>query len=330
MDIFLHGLMPFIDLTALSSLVGAALCLLWTVCPGLDGAATTQCSGRCRRLLFFCLVGLSISSVGVLLQRAMVMAGLGITEIVPVLPTVLFNSHYGSMWLVRGAGIIIAWCIWLLGKWHLNSRIMSIALFLACAVIAFSLSATSHGADSGDFSLQEFSDWFHLLASISWVGALLSISIIVSAAKVADNAEQQHIISGIADRFYVCFGPVFAALVFTGLYNAWVDVGSFGALMTNTYGRLLSVKLLIFAYLTSKEHRPPQKGRDEAGYVTKFLKRSRVEAFLIEGDTSFCFSVHTRSTCTSCSPYAAARTATKYAFKFCKKYRSRSCQSSPR
>jgi putative copper export protein len=83
---------------------------------------------------------------------------------------------------------------------------MSIALFLACAAIAFSRSATSHGADSGDFSRQEFSDWFHLLASISWGGALLSISIIFSAAKVADNAEQQHIVSGIADRFYVLFG----------------------------------------------------------------------------------------------------------------------------
>jgi hypothetical protein len=98
---------------------------------------------------------------------------------------------------------------------------------------------------------------------------------------VADNAEQQHIVSGIADRFYVLFGPVFAVLVFTGLYNAWVDVGSFGALLTNTYGRLLSVKLLIFAYLTSRYIAPPQKGKDEAAYVTKFLKRSRVEAFLI-------------------------------------------------
>ena len=167
MDICLHGLMPIIDLTALSSLVGTALCLLWTACPVLDGASPPQCSDRCRRLLFFCLVGLSISSVGILLQRAMVMAGLGITEIVPVLPTVLFNSHYGSMWLVRATGIVIAWCIWLLGKRYLNSRIMSIALFLVCAAIAFSRSATSHGADSGDFSLQEFSDWFHLLASIS-------------------------------------------------------------------------------------------------------------------------------------------------------------------
>ena len=281
MDIFIRGLMPFIDLTALSSLVGAALCLLWTVCPVPDGASTTQCSDRCRRLLFFCLVGLSISSVGILLQRAMVMASLGITEIVPLLPTVLFNSHYGSMWLVRAAGIIIAWCIWLLGKRHLNSRIVTSLLLISCAAIAFSRSATSHGADHGDFSLQEFSDWFHLLASISWGGALLSISIMFSASNVADNAEQQHLVSGIADRFYVLFGPVFASLVFAGLYNAWVDVGSFGALLTNTYGRLLSVKLLIFAYLTSRYIAPPQKGRDEAAYVTKFLKRSRVEAFLI-------------------------------------------------
>jgi putative copper resistance protein D len=281
MDIILRSLMPFIDLTALSSLVGAVLCLFWTVCPVLEGSPTKQCSAGCRQLLLFCLVGLSISSIGILVQRAMVMAGLGITEIAPVLPTVLLSSHYGSMWFVRAAGIVVVWGVWCLGKRRLNSRIVTSLLLISCAAIAFSRSATSHGADHGDFSLEEFSDWFHLLASISWGGALLSISIMFSASKVADNAEQQHIVSGIADRFYVLFGPVFAVLVFTGLYNAWVDVGSFGALLTNTYGRLLSVKLLIFAYLTSRYIAPPQKGKDEAAYVTKFLKRSRVEAFLI-------------------------------------------------
>ena len=281
MDLLLHGLMPFIDLTALSAFVGAVLCLLWTICQVLDGSPPKQCSASCHRLLFFCLVGLSISSIGILIQRAMAMAGLGITEVVPVLPTVLFSSHYGSMWLVRAAGIIIAWCICLFGRRHLNSRLLTIPLLIACAAVAFSRSATSHGADNGDFSLQEFSDWFHLLASISWGGALLSISLMFSASKVTDNADQQHIVSVIADRFYVLFGPVFAMLVFTGLYNAWVEVGSFGALLTNTYGRLLSVKLLIFAYLASKYIAPPQKGKDEAAYAIKFLKRIRVEAFLI-------------------------------------------------
>jgi putative copper export protein len=281
MDLLLNSLMPFIDLTALSVFVGAVLCLLWTVCPALDDSPTSQCSNRCLRLLFYCLVALSISSIGILVQRAMVMAGLGITEIVPVLPTVLFSTHYGSMWLVRAAGIIIAWCIWLLGKRYLNSRLITIPLLIACAAVAFSRSATSHGADNGDFSLQELSDLFHLLASISWGGALLWISIMFSASKVTDNAEQQHIVSVIAGRFHALFGPVFAVLVFTGLYNAWVEVGSFGALLTNTYGRLLSVKLLIFAYLASRYIAPPQKGKDETAYAKKFLKRTRVETFLI-------------------------------------------------
>ncbi len=293
MDIFLHSLMPFIDLSALSLFVGTILCLFWTMRPVSVDSPTNQCSDGCRRLLLFCLVGLSISSLGLLVQRAMVMAGLGITEIVPVLPTVLFSSHYGSMWLVRAVGIVLAWCVWWLGNRHLNSRIIAIVLLLACAAIAFSRSATSHGADNGDFSLQELSDWFHLLASISWGGTLLTISIMFSASKIADNVEQQHIVSGIADRFYVLFGPVFAVLVFTGLYNAWVDVGSFGALLTNTYGRLLSIKLLIFAYLTSRYIAPPQKGKDEAAYVTKFLKRSRVEAFLILA-ILFCVSLFTQ------------------------------------
>ena len=193
---------------------------------------------------------------------------------------------------------------------------------LACAAIAFSRSATSHGADYGDFSLQEFSDWFHLLASISWGGALLSISLMFSASRVADSVEQQHIVSGIADRFYVLFGPVFAVLVFTGLYNAWVEVGSFGALLTNTYGRFLSVKLLIFAYLTSRYIAPPQKGKDEAAYATKFLNADQGRGFPDTCDTSLCLSVHTRSPCTSCGPYVAAGTATKNAFKSRKESRS--------
>jgi putative copper resistance protein D len=285
--------MPFIDLTALSSFVGAVLCLLWTACPVLDGSPTNPCFDRCRRLLFLGLIGLSISSIGILVQRTMVMAGLGIADIIPILPTVLFSSHYGTMWLLRASGIVIAWCIWLLGRRHLNSRIITILLLVGSAAIAFSRSATSHGADHGDFSLQEFSDWFHLMASISWGGALMSISLMFSASRVADSLEQQHIVSGIAERCYVLFGPVFAVLVFTGLYNAWIEVGSFGALLTNTYGRLLLVKLLIIAYLTSRYIAPPQKGKDEAAYATKFLKRIKAEAFLILA-ILFCVALFTQ------------------------------------
>jgi len=182
---------------------------------------------------------------------------------------------------VRAAGIAVAWVLWRIGKRRMNSRIILVVLFFTCAVIAFSRSATSHGADNGDFSLQELSDWFHLLASVSWGGALLSISAIFSASDVKNNAQQQHIVSGIADRFYALFGPVFMVLVFTGLYNAWVEVGSFAALPTNPYGRLLSVKLLLVVYLALRYIAPPQKGKDEPSHAIEFLRRARVDALLI-------------------------------------------------
>ena len=185
LNIFLHGLATFIDLTALSSVVGTVLCLFWTMCPRmrqLVNHAPTHVLTAAGRLLFFCLIGLSMSSIGMLVQRTMEMAGLGITEITPLLPTVLFSSHYGSMWLVRTVGIVIAWCVWWIGKRHLNSRIVIFLLLLACAAIAFSRSASSHAADYGDLSLQQLSDWFHLMAAISWGGALLSISLMLSAS----------------------------------------------------------------------------------------------------------------------------------------------------
>jgi putative copper export protein len=119
------------------------------------------------------------------------------------------------------------------------------------------------------------------MAVISWGGALLSISLMLSASTIADNSDQQHIVAGIADRFFAFFGPVFAILVLSGLYNTWVEVRSFGALLTSPYGWFLSAKLLIFAYLTYRYIAPPQRGKDEAAYAIKFLNRTRVEAFLI-------------------------------------------------
>ena len=116
LNILMHSLMTFIDLTALSSVVGTVLCLFWTMCPVCDDSSTNTCFERCRRLLFFCLVGLSFSGVGDLVHRTMEMVGLGITDITTVLPTVLFSSHYGSMWLLRAATVILAWGVWLLGK----------------------------------------------------------------------------------------------------------------------------------------------------------------------------------------------------------------------
>ncbi len=280
LNTFFHSLITFVDLAALSSVAGTVLCLHWTVCTRCELTQTNPCFDSCRRLLLFCLIGLSLSSIGDLMQRTMEMAGLGITEIIPVLPTVVLRSHYGSMWILRAACVLVLWVTWFTARRRLDSRIAAFLLLLACAVIAFSRSASSHAADYGDFSLQQLSDWLHLLSATMWGGALVSIALTINPSLMAD-VEQQHNVASVADRFYAFFGPVFAVLVATGLYNTWIEVRSMEALLTTAYGRFLSAKLLIVSYLTFRYIAPPQRGKDEAVYAASFLKRARIEAILI-------------------------------------------------
>jgi putative copper export protein len=229
----------------------------------------------------FCLIALVISSVGNLIQRTMEMSGRGIIEALPLIPTVLFRTHYGSVGLVRSTGLGLALVVWFFGKRHLYSKGFGALMLCAASAIAFSRSATSHAADFGDLSLQELADWVHLLASAGWGGALLAIAITYSPFSMANNNENQPAVAGIADRFYVFFGPIFALLMATGLYNAWVEVGDFGPLWTTSYGRILSIKLVLVAMLTARYLTPPQHGKDEAGFAIKFLRRTRIEALII-------------------------------------------------
>jgi len=277
----LHGIVTFIELLALSTLVGVILCLLWTVRSTSDNTPPPPSFARIRRLLIFCLIALVISSVGNLMQRTMEMSGRGIIEALPLIPTVLLKTHYGSVGLVRATGLGLALVVWFLGKRHLYSKGFGAIMLCAASAIAFSRSATSHAADFGDLSLQELADWVHLLASAGWGGALLAIAVTFSPSDMANNNEDHHAIAGIADRFYAFFGPVFAVLIATGLYNAWVEVGDFGPLWTTSYGRILSIKLVLVAVLTVRYITPPQHGKDDAGFAAIFLRRTRIEAFLV-------------------------------------------------
>jgi putative copper export protein len=277
----LHGIITFIELVSLSTLFGVALCLLWTVRVTTDDKLVAPSAAALRRLLMLCLITLVVSSVGNLLQRTMEMSGRSIIDALPLIPTVLFKTHYGSVGFVRATGLGLALIVWFFGKRHLYSKWFGAIMLCAVSAIAFSRSATSHAADFGDLSLQELADWVHLLASAGWGGALLAIAVTFSPYDVANDNENHHAIAGIADRFYTFFGLVFAVLMATGLYNAWVEVGDFGPLWTTSYGRILSIKLVIVAILTMRYAVPPQHGKDDAGFAMLFLRRIRTEAILV-------------------------------------------------
>jgi copper resistance protein D len=278
---FLHSLIPWIDITALAALIGASLCLLYTAeSNGKSAEYPKVFLNRVRRLIAICLSLLTISSVFGLIGRGMEMSGFGFGASLPLLPTVVFKSHYGSMWLLRVAGLIIAWIVLIAGRRYTGSRLFGGFLLLAGALLAFSRSASGHPSDFGDLSPQQLADWLHLLAVSAWGGYLMALAAIIPPAFVKDDILQQRLAAITAERLYLVFGPLLSIIVFTGLYNAWFQIGSFQALTTTPYGGLFSVKILLLLVLALRYIAPPEHGRDEALFATKFLSRTRKEAVI--------------------------------------------------
>lgn len=119
------------------------------------------------------------------------------------------------------------------------------------AVAVASLAWSGHGAaNEGALGLLHLAaDVLHLLAAAAWVGALLALAVLVlRASSRASAGDLKSVQDGLAG-FSGVGTLVVATLVLTGLVNSWFLIGPahLGSLFTTDYGRLLMVKLAIFA-----------------------------------------------------------------------------------
>ncbi|MFE9001465.1 copper resistance CopC/CopD family protein [Streptomyces sp. NPDC007875] len=112
-------------------------------------------------------------------------------------------------------------------------------------VMAVGLSATWAMAEHASVGLQRQLampvDIIHLIAVGVWLGGLASLAVTLRAGEPIGRAAVR--------RFSrLAFGSV-VALVVTGLYQSWRQVGSWGALTDTEYGRWLLVKVGLVAVL---------------------------------------------------------------------------------
>lgn len=160
------------------------------------------------------------------------------------------GERFGQVWLLRI--LVLAVAVGLLVRLFARSAddeprarpLPSWWLPLATA-LAVALSATpglAGHAVSGDWvTLAVLADTLHVLAMAVWLGGL--VVLVAVSIRARDVAE----LRGVVPRFSrVAFGCV-VALVVTGGFQAWRQVGSLDALRSTDYGRILTVKLVLFA-----------------------------------------------------------------------------------
>ncbi len=179
--------------------------------------------------------------------EAISMSGLPVSEAMTAntVSTVLDETQFGQVTEIRaGLAILLAICLVCDRSAAANWCAASAALGLAA-----SLAWTGHAGATlgGAGKLHLAADVLHLCAAAAWIGGLISLILLFAAVRrIPTRTLLAH---DAALRFSILGIVSVAALSITGFVSAYMLVGSLRALFVTEYGRVLLLKLGVFAVM---------------------------------------------------------------------------------
>lgn len=216
--------------------------------PVLHGRADMAAAVRARALRTSWL-GLAIAVISGaiwLMLLTVSMSGMPLDQALApdVLSTIVNDTQFGQVTVVR-AGLAACLAICLLRDHVTITRWLGLVVALAFAA---ALAWTGHaGSTFGAIGYVHLaSDALHVLAAAAWIGGLLPLVLLLTMVRPSSSPLLARDAVG---RFSTLGIICVASLVLSGVINSAILVGSIHALITTAYGRLLLVKLALFALM---------------------------------------------------------------------------------
>jgi putative copper resistance protein D len=237
-----HIAINAIDFCALFACIGLLIARV-----GLLPATAFDHSGMMRawhRQLGAALALLTATGLALLPVRVMDMGGGSAAETLSILPSVLRQTHFGHIWLLHLLGLFILW-IGRIASLRVRNRAASAFMLIAIVATAFTYSASSHAADSGDFTLTEFNDWLHILSASLWGGSILASALFIFPVLARLPGEYRVLMGEATGRLSGFSAVALAIVLLTGIGNAATRLHGFDELARSTYGHVLVVKLIL-------------------------------------------------------------------------------------
>jgi copper resistance protein D len=181
--------------------------------------------------------------------QAASIAGLPLGEALTssLLLAVLNETQFGVVWEIRIAlAIILAACL-AYGRFAPANWLALATAIALTAVIAWTGHAGSTAGELGKLHLA--ADVLHLTAAAAWIGGLVPLVLLLTAVRRVQPIAWPLLAWDATRRFSMLGVISVATLLTTGIVNAWILVGSFHALVVTEYGRLLILKLVVFAIM---------------------------------------------------------------------------------
>ena len=200
-------------------------------------------------LAWISLVVSIASGMGWMLLQVLAMSGLSLAEAMTadVIGTVVTETQFGQIAELRlVVAIILAACLASDRFWGARWLALASSLGLVAA-IAWTGHAGSTPGELGFLHLA--ADALHLVAAASWIGGLVSLAVVLAVARRFQAHRCASLVHEAMMRFSTLGIASVVALLVTGIVNAAILVGSLQALVVTDYGRLLMLKIALFAVM---------------------------------------------------------------------------------
>ncbi|MBE7220421.1 MAG: copper homeostasis membrane protein CopD [Caulobacteraceae bacterium] len=234
-----------VEYSGATALFGAPLFLLYGL-PRPQGGRGAEFAWM-RPLLAWSAGALALASLAGLLAQTAILAGSPAAALqAPALVAVMTTMDIGPSTLVRVVAAFAALAAAAALAPGRRLWAMSAALGLvACASLAW----MGHGASGEGWTgaVHLIADIAHVLAAAAWIGALATL--LELARRSAHDRETARALQAGLARFSGVGSGVVATLLVTGVVNGVSIVGwrNLSGLWTSAYGRLLCMKLVLFA-----------------------------------------------------------------------------------
>ena len=209
---------------------------------------------RAARLGALASLGLLVAAVLRLAAQAVALAGgtEGAFD-AATLTSIITSTMWGWGWLLQIAAAIVAWAGFRAaaraGSGRGAGRAGWTVAAFGAAVAAFTPALAGHAASVPHLVvLTVIADGLHVLGAGGWLGSLLVLTAVgVPLALAAPAPERGPLVADLVNAFSptaLVFSGMVAA---TGVFAAWMHLGSIPLLWQSDYGRLLLLKLGVLA-----------------------------------------------------------------------------------
>ncbi|HEY1295720.1 MAG TPA: CopD family protein [Chloroflexota bacterium] len=211
-------------------------------------AALPQAANASRRVALVGCVALLIGTLYLALVQA------GVAGNVPIwgvfggpLVDLLTRGRFAGLWWARLALVLvtlvlIAWR----GVQGWPGRIAVVAMGLA--LLTSSLNSHAAALLSGAY-LAVAADWLHFVGVAAWIGGLLSLVFVLPVAVEASRGVGDRVLARAVARFSNLALVAVGVIIVTGIFQAWLEVGSWEGFVQSGYGLSVTAKIALLAVM---------------------------------------------------------------------------------